>query len=332
MTSSACCSSCRSGCCSIPPSSGATSARLRVVIAAVIVGKAAIFAVIVRAFGYRRVVPLAVGLTLFQVGEFAFVLARVGLASGAITDDLYALVLNTAVATMALTPVVSSATPRIYRRVRGPQTREPLQAMNIPDAGLTDHVVIAGAGRVGRTIAEALSSQKLPSVLIELDDRRFQQARPAGLAVIYGDASQAVVLEAAHLSRASALLVTVPDLHRCPRHRSHGAAHPPCADDRRQSGRPRRGARAVRVGDRRRHVAGSRGGDRDDAGGAHPIRNARRRNPARDDPNAQGPLRHLTFAPASTFSRLWRARLLHEWCIDSCRCVSEPLPLRLLAV
>ena len=186
------------------------AATLALVIGVVAVGKAAIFAVIVRAFGYRRVVPLAVGLTLFQVGEFAFVLARVGLASGAITRDLYALVLNTAVATMALTPVVSSATTRIYRRVRGPQTREPLQAVNIPDAGLTGHVVIAGAGRVGRTIAEALSSQKLPQVLIELDDRRFQQARTAGLAVIYGDASQTVVLEAAHLSRASALLVTVP--------------------------------------------------------------------------------------------------------------------------
>ena len=53
---------------------------LAVVVAAVMLGKAIIFAVVVRTFGYRRIVPLAVGLTLFQVGEFAFVLARVGLA------------------------------------------------------------------------------------------------------------------------------------------------------------------------------------------------------------------------------------------------------------
>jgi CPA2 family monovalent cation:H+ antiporter-2 len=180
------------------------------VVGAVIVGKAVIFAAVVRVFGYRRVVPVAVGLTLFQVGEFAFVLARVGLASGAITADLYALVLNTAVVTMALTPVVSGTTSQIYRRVRGPQTREPLQSVNVPETGLTDHVVIAGAGRVGRSIAEALDARRLPQVLIELDDRRFQQARTAGLAVIYGDASQEVVLEAAHLSRACALIITVP--------------------------------------------------------------------------------------------------------------------------
>jgi CPA2 family monovalent cation:H+ antiporter-2 len=85
-----------------------------IVVAAVSIAKAAIFAGVVRLFGYRRVVPLATGLTLFQVGEFAFVLARVGIESKAITDDVYAVILNTAVATMALTPLVSSITPRIY--------------------------------------------------------------------------------------------------------------------------------------------------------------------------------------------------------------------------
>ena len=93
-------------------------ATLTLVVGAVAAGKAGIFALVVRAFGYRRVMPLAVGLTLFQVGEFAFVLARVGVADGAITGDIYALVLNTAVATMALTPIVSGATPLIYARVR----------------------------------------------------------------------------------------------------------------------------------------------------------------------------------------------------------------------
>ena len=186
------------------------AATLSAVIFAVIAGKAAIFAGVVGAFGYRRVVPLAVGLTLFQVGEFAFVLARVGVAGGAIGSDLYALVLNTAVATMALTPVVSSATPWIYERVRGRRSEDRVEPFNIPDQGLADHVVIAGGGRVGRTIADTLHGLNLPSVLVEIDDRRVQHARRAGLAVIYGDASQAVVLEAAHLARARTLLVTVP--------------------------------------------------------------------------------------------------------------------------
>jgi CPA2 family monovalent cation:H+ antiporter-2 len=123
---------------------------------------------------------------------------------------MYAIVLNTTVATMALTPVVSNATPWIYKRIRHRQPEDTVDVMNLPQTGLANHVVIAGGGRVGRSVADTLNALQLPSVLIELDDRRAQQARRAGLAVIYGDASHAVVLEAAHLARARALLITVP--------------------------------------------------------------------------------------------------------------------------
>ena len=183
---------------------------LAVVVPAVVVGKAAILAGIVRAFGYRRVVPLATGLTLFQVGEFAFVLARVGRSSGAIDNDLYALVLNTAVATMAMTPAVSGLTSSIYRRVAARSASEPPQMMNIPAGGLAAHVVICGGGRVGRTIADALAQLRFPCVLIEIDDARLQQARMAGLAVVHGDATQSGVLEAAGVTRARAIVVTIP--------------------------------------------------------------------------------------------------------------------------
>ncbi len=185
--------------------------RLATVLATVLVGKAVIFAAVVRLFGFRRVVPLATGLTLFQVGEFAFVLARVGVAVGAIPTELYALALNTAVATMALTPVVSALTPIVYARLtRRDVPDEPLEVINVPHTGLVDHVVVAGAGRVGRIIADALAGASLPVVVIDLDDRRVQDARASGLPVIYGDASHEVVLDAARIRGARALLVTVP--------------------------------------------------------------------------------------------------------------------------
>jgi K+:H+ antiporter len=180
------------------------------VVVAVAVGKAAILAGVARAFGYRAVVPLAVGLTLFQVGEFAFVLARVGQASGAITTDLYALVLNTAVATMALTPVVSGLTSRIYRRFAVRRIPEAPETSNLPSSGLSNHVIVAGCGRVGRRVADAMVQLNLPCAVVEIDDRLVQQARRAGLPVIYGDAGQPVVLGAAGIAHARAVIVTVP--------------------------------------------------------------------------------------------------------------------------
>jgi CPA2 family monovalent cation:H+ antiporter-2 len=180
------------------------------VVIAIGIGKAAILAGVVRAFGYWNVVPLAVGLTLFQVGEFAFVLARVGLSSGAIDNDVYALTLNAAIVTMVLTPAVSGLTSVLYERLWPHRAREAFEGINLPRAGLSNHVIVAGWGRVGRSVGDALSHLNLPYVLVEFDDRRVRQARVAGVPVIYGDASQTVVLEAAGVSLARAMLVTAP--------------------------------------------------------------------------------------------------------------------------
>jgi CPA2 family monovalent cation:H+ antiporter-2 len=181
-------------------------------VAVVGISKGVIFAGVTRAFGYRNVVPLASGLALFGIGEFSFVLARAGYNAGAISGSLYALVLNTAVITMILTPMMSGLTTPLYAWISHRRTSEPVQTMNLPDASLAEHIIVAGAGRVGYRIADVLRGLQLPFVMIELDHRRIDQARERGLPIIFGDAAQPVVLEAAGVGRARLLLVTTPVL------------------------------------------------------------------------------------------------------------------------
>ncbi len=175
-------------------------------------GKGLIFSLLAWLFRYRNVIPIAVGLGLFQVGEFSFVLARIGLSTDSISTQLYNLVLTTAVLTMVLTPLVSSQTSRLYDVKKRWFHKEPLETINIPQQGLHNHVVIAGSGQVGMQIATTLHRLSLPFVLIELDQRRIEQAKEAGYAVIYGDASQEIVLEAAATSQADLLVVTIPSI------------------------------------------------------------------------------------------------------------------------
>jgi CPA2 family monovalent cation:H+ antiporter-2 len=176
-------------------------------VALVSLGKGLIFATLSSLFGYGNIVPLAVGL---QVGEFAFVLARVGLSTDSISMDLYSLVLSVSIMTMMLTPLVSGLTAPLYALRKRWFKHEWLQTVNLPESGLQDHVVIAGGGRVGQYVARVLQQLKLAFVIIELDYRRVEQAKAAGYPVIYGDASQPVVLEAAHIEQARLLLITVP--------------------------------------------------------------------------------------------------------------------------
>jgi len=175
-------------------------------------GKGCIFAVISWLFRYGNVIPIAVGLGLFQVGEFSFVLARIGLSTNSIDADLYNLVLTTAVITMILTPIVSAQTARLYALKKRWFQKEPLDSINFPDKGFNRHVVIAGGGRVGRQIAACLHRLAVAFVIIELDQRRIEQAKNAGYPVVYGDASHEIVLEAASMARAALLVVTIPGI------------------------------------------------------------------------------------------------------------------------
>lgn len=178
----------------------------------VAVGKGLIFGTLSAMFGYGNVVPLAVGLGLFQVGEFSFVLARVGVNTNSISDDLYALTLTTAIVTMVLTPVVSGLTTPLYALRKRWFKREPIQTINLPETGLRDHVVIAGGGRVGQYVAQVLQRLELAFVIVEMDYRSVTQAKENGFPVIYGDASREVVLEAARVKQSSLVLITTPSI------------------------------------------------------------------------------------------------------------------------
>jgi CPA2 family monovalent cation:H+ antiporter-2 len=177
-------------------------------------GKGIIFAALARIFKYGNVIPLAVGLGMFQVGEFSFVLARIGVSQGSIDRDLFSLVLTITVVTMILTPLVSSMTSRLYAIKKRFFKHEPLETINVPETGLHHHVIIAGYGRVGSQIAKVLASLKLPFVVIELSQNRVEQAKRANVPIIYGDASQEVVLEAASLDTAELVVITLPDTLR----------------------------------------------------------------------------------------------------------------------
>jgi len=180
------------------------------IVALVIVGKGVIFAGVTRAFGYVNVVPLAAGLGLFQVGEFSFVLARVGVATDSISQDLYSLTLTVAVVTMLLTPLLSSLTAPLYTLRKSRFKHEPLETINIPQQGLRNHIVLAGGGRVGRYLSNVLKRLDIPFVIIEFDHRRVDQAKADGFPIVFGDASHAVVLEAAGIDLAKLLLITTP--------------------------------------------------------------------------------------------------------------------------
>ncbi|HZY56669.1 MAG TPA: cation:proton antiporter [Rubrobacteraceae bacterium] len=187
------------------------AATVAAVVLLVFVVKGLIFGGVARAFGYGNIVPFAVGLGLFQVGEFSFVIAREGVHSGMLSSEAYSIALTTAVVTMALTPFATRLAPTLYGRWREKFPREPLQTFNLPEEGLRDHVVIAGHGRVGTFVARLLQQLEQRFVVVENNPERGDTARDAAYPTVFGDAAAEPVLEAAGVDKARLVIVTVPD-------------------------------------------------------------------------------------------------------------------------
>lgn len=171
--------------------------------------KAVVLAVLAACFRLGWDVAVQAGLLLCQGGEFAFVLF--GQASAArLMEPAVTSALTLAVSlSMMVTPLVVAASGRVAQLFR-PSSREPDGGGRLAEAaGLSGHVVLAGFGRVGQTVAQMLAEHGVPYLALDLEPDRVVAARVEGLPVYYADASRAEVLRAAGAGRARALVITL---------------------------------------------------------------------------------------------------------------------------
>ena len=199
-----------------------------------IVGKVAIVTVVVLLLGMPGRVAVLAGLSIAQVGEFSFVLARIGVDGGAIPPALFDLTLVTALVTIIATPFLLRGAPLLLAGLErlpgvGARFAEPVGAD--PGAeGLARHVVICGYGRVGRELAEALERRGLRYLVIEYNPLLVRELRARGLPVVYGDGANPAVQEHAHLDKARLLAVLMPDVGAAELATRHARAHYPDLD------------------------------------------------------------------------------------------------------
>jgi CPA2 family monovalent cation:H+ antiporter-2 len=156
-----------------------------------------------------------VSLGMLQIGEFSYVLASAGRAADAIPATLYSLILTASLVTIVLTPAAFWVAPRVDALLaRVPALGEifgPHAAVSGDEERLSDHALVIGYGRVGRRVVAGLREAGLPVAVVESDLHLVQELGRERIPAIYGDASYANVLAAAHPERARLIVVALPD-------------------------------------------------------------------------------------------------------------------------
>lgn len=168
--------------------------------------------------GFPMHTMILVGFSLSQVGEFSFILAKVGFTSGLISSLTYQEFMDVAVLSMVLTPLFMSIGyrttnfaellpfPPILKQGWYSKFQE-----NESEEKLENHVIIVGFGINGRNVATAAKATSIPYIVIDMNPEVVRVKKLEGEHIFYGDAAQSSVLEHAGIYTAKSIVVTAGD-------------------------------------------------------------------------------------------------------------------------
>ena len=180
--------------------------------------KGSVAAVAAKLLNYPLRTSLLVGLSLFQVGEFAFILSETGINSGLLSPMAYQYFLSVSITTMALTPFVLAYAHPITNLLLYPlnlQVAEPgdIEQATVADHEheLNDHIVIIGFGVNGKNVAKSARNAQIPYVVLELNAQTVHQERRNGEPIYYGDAVHPHILHMVAIHKARVAVIAISD-------------------------------------------------------------------------------------------------------------------------
>jgi len=167
------------------------------------------------ALKYPLRTALMTGLSLFQVGEFAFILSKVGIDNNLLTEDIYQYFLAVSILSMAITPFVIQNAHRITGIFLKTKAHEKISSKKAAEEefteNLNDHTIIIGYGINGRNVAQAAKFAKIPYAIVEMNARTVQAEKAKGEPILFGDASNPFIIEHVKVFKARVAIIAISD-------------------------------------------------------------------------------------------------------------------------
>lgn len=181
------------------------------------------FTVLIKKYPVKT--ALITAFTLFQVGEFAFLLSTIGMRNNLLPETLYQHFLAISILSMGITPFILNSAeknsnwlltitlPEAVRKRLALQQSKSKEKLQLPEIGvMSDHLVIIGFGVNGKNVAKTAAQASIPYVILEHDPEVFKEAKAMGEPVIYGDAANGIILQHVHVQKARVVVVAIADL------------------------------------------------------------------------------------------------------------------------
>ena len=180
-------------------------------VAIILFGKSAAAYTLVRAFGHSHIQALTIAASLAQIGEFSFILAALGTQLGLLPQEGRDLILAGAILSIFLNPFVFSLVLSREKSSDQVEAATPAATDARPPPAPSDHIILAGYGRLGRLIAQDLKRSGQAFVVIEDHPDTARKAEADGMAVLTSNALNREALEKAGIGQAGKLLLAIPE-------------------------------------------------------------------------------------------------------------------------
>lgn len=185
----------------------------------VMLGKALIAWVAARILAYSVKAALLTAFSIFQVGEFAFILSEYGLEYNLLGEVKYQYFLAVSILSMAVTPFVINGSNAMANRLLKTGNRIiPGRFKNSAQARaeeehteMTDHLIIIGFGLNGQNVARAAKYSDIPYAVAEMNPQTVQKFKAQGMPIIFGEASQPHILHTLNIEEARVVVIAISD-------------------------------------------------------------------------------------------------------------------------
>ncbi|ORM74237.1 Kef family K(+) transporter [Pantoea wallisii] len=183
-------------------------------LAIIVLGKSIAAWLLVSLLGHSRRTALTISVSLAQIGEFAFILAGLGISLGMLSDEGRNLVLAAAILSIMLNPILFTLLERYLDKTETMEEQTLEEAIEeekqIP-VDICNHAVIVGYGRVGSLLGQQLLEADVPLVVVENSRPRVEALREQGIKAVLGNAARIDTMDLARLDCARWLLLTIPN-------------------------------------------------------------------------------------------------------------------------
>jgi CPA2 family monovalent cation:H+ antiporter-2 len=156
------------------------------------------------------------GVALCQVGEFSFVLLRAADGSGLLDPSFSGNLTVAVILSMLFTPFAFSLGPRLAGGIGNVKLVNRLfrgrTAENLPaDKSARHHVIIAGYGLTGQSVAQMLKGRYIPFIVVDLNIDNIDSAKREAESAFFGDVTSVEILEHLGAPHARMLVISIND-------------------------------------------------------------------------------------------------------------------------